>query len=185
MSFQAYLDTIKAKTGKDPEDFRVLAEQKGLLAPGTKPSQIVAWLKKDFGLGHGHSMAVVLTLKTATTPKVSRDERIDRHFRGARRRWRGTYERLMAELEGFGPGVTASPTDSYISLLRNGKKFGILQVTGERLDIGIKNKQLEGGNRAKPAGDWNQMVTHRVQIDEPAQLDGEILAWLEQAFDRA
>jgi Domain of unknown function (DUF4287)/Domain of unknown function (DUF5655) len=185
MSFQAYLDTIKAKTGKGPEDFRVLAEQKGLLAPETKPSEIVAWLKKDFGLGHGHSMAVVLTLKNATRPRASREERIDRHFRGARRRWRGTYERLMARLEAFGPGVTASPTDSYISLLRNGKKFGILQVTGERLDIGIKNKHLDSGNRAKPAGDWNQMVTHRVQIEQPAQLDGQILAWLRQAFDRA
>ncbi len=30
MSFQAYLDNIKAKTGKTPEDFKKLAEKKGL-----------------------------------------------------------------------------------------------------------------------------------------------------------
>jgi hypothetical protein len=40
MTFQAYLDTIKAKTGKDPEDFRVLAADKGLLAPGSKRSRL-------------------------------------------------------------------------------------------------------------------------------------------------
>ena len=55
MSFQAYLDNIKAKTGKTPEDFRLLAEKKGLVKPG----EIVAWLKADFGLGHGHANALV------------------------------------------------------------------------------------------------------------------------------
>ncbi len=63
MTFQAYIDNIKAKTGKTPEDFRVWADKKGLLEPEVKVMQIVAALKKDFGLGHGHSMAIVLTLK--------------------------------------------------------------------------------------------------------------------------
>jgi predicted 3-demethylubiquinone-9 3-methyltransferase (glyoxalase superfamily) len=34
MSFQAYIDNIKTKTGKTPEDFREIAEKKGLLKPG-------------------------------------------------------------------------------------------------------------------------------------------------------
>ncbi len=63
MSFQAYLDNIKTKTGKSPDDFKKLAEQKnflkkGKLVEGIKASEIIAWLKKDFGLGHSHSMAV-------------------------------------------------------------------------------------------------------------------------------
>ncbi len=29
MSFQAYLENIKTKTGKTPEDFKKLAEKKG------------------------------------------------------------------------------------------------------------------------------------------------------------
>jgi hypothetical protein len=31
ISFQAYIDNIKAKTGKTPDDFKALAEKKGLL----------------------------------------------------------------------------------------------------------------------------------------------------------
>jgi hypothetical protein len=58
MSFQAYLDNIKTKTGKTPEDFKKLAEKKGLLKPGVKAMEIVNWLKKDFDLGHGHAMAI-------------------------------------------------------------------------------------------------------------------------------
>lgn len=34
MSFQAYLDNIKIKTGKSADDFKELAEKKGLLQKG-------------------------------------------------------------------------------------------------------------------------------------------------------
>ena len=63
MSFQAYIDNIQKKTGKTPEDFRKLAEKKGLLKPGVKAMEIVNWLKKDFGLGHGHAMAIYAVFK--------------------------------------------------------------------------------------------------------------------------
>jgi Domain of unknown function (DUF4287) len=49
MSFQAYLDNIKAKTGKTAADFKKLAEKKGLLKEGVKAGEIVKWLKEDFG----------------------------------------------------------------------------------------------------------------------------------------
>jgi hypothetical protein len=66
MSFQAYIDNIRAKTGKTPEDFKKLAEKKGLLKPGIKAGEVVAWLKKDFDLGHGHAMAIYATFKGKT-----------------------------------------------------------------------------------------------------------------------
>ena len=70
MSFQAYLDNIQAKTGKSPDQFRRWAKDKGFstpagLAPGVKAGAIVAALKKEFGLGHGHAMAIVALLKGA------------------------------------------------------------------------------------------------------------------------
>jgi Domain of unknown function (DUF4287) len=68
VSFQAYLDNIAAKTGKSPADFKELAREKGFLSGGklraeVKAGEIVAWLKKDFQLGHGHAMAIVALLK--------------------------------------------------------------------------------------------------------------------------
>ncbi len=63
MTFQAYLENIQAKTGQSPADFRRLAEAKGFLAggkiaEGVKATQVTDWLKADFGLGHGHAMAI-------------------------------------------------------------------------------------------------------------------------------
>ena len=71
MSFQAYIDNIKIKTGKTPADFKKLGEEtgfleKGVLAEGIKAGQIVTWLKDDFDLGHGHAMAIYALFKEKT-----------------------------------------------------------------------------------------------------------------------
>ena len=183
MTFQAYLDTIKAKTGKTPEDFRAMAEEKGLLQNGVKTGAIVKWLKDDFDLGQGHAMAIVQTFESATEPKVSRDDQIAKHFKGDKARWRVTYDELLKHISSFGPGVAVAPTSSYISILRRGKKFAIVQVTTERLDIGIKRRGAEPTGRFEAAGSWNSMVTHRVRISDPGRLDAEVYSWLKAAFD--
>jgi hypothetical protein len=71
MSFQAYIDNIKTKTGKSPEDFKKLAIEKGFLVDGViskniKATEITNWLKEEFELGHGHAMAIFATLKGKT-----------------------------------------------------------------------------------------------------------------------
>jgi hypothetical protein len=71
MSFQAYIDNIKKKTGKTPEDFKKLAEKKGLLKPEVKAMQVVNWLKEEFNLGHGHSMAIYAVFKGIKQSKQS------------------------------------------------------------------------------------------------------------------
>ncbi len=68
MSFQAYLDNIQARTGQTPADFRAYAARQGYLdgdtlKPTVKAGTIIADLKRDFGLGHGHAMAIVALLK--------------------------------------------------------------------------------------------------------------------------
>ena len=68
MSFQSYMQNIEKKTGQRPEDFQRLADEKGFtesgtLKPSVKAGEIVAWLKADYDLGHGHAMAVYAYLK--------------------------------------------------------------------------------------------------------------------------
>jgi len=68
MSFQGYLDNIQAKTGQSPADFRAYAVWQGYLdgdtmKPEVKAGTVVADLKRDFGLGHGHAMAIYALLR--------------------------------------------------------------------------------------------------------------------------
>jgi Domain of unknown function (DUF4287) len=63
MTFKAYIDNIKEKTGKTPDDFKRLAEKAGLLKPGVRATQITDWLQAEFDLGLGHARAIHATLK--------------------------------------------------------------------------------------------------------------------------
>jgi Domain of unknown function (DUF4287) len=68
MSFQGYLNTIEAKTGKDPAALRSWADGKGLskggmIKPTVKAGEVVAAAREDLGLGHGHAMAIFALLK--------------------------------------------------------------------------------------------------------------------------
>ena len=63
MSFQAYLDAVKAKTGKTPPELKAAAEKAGIYDPDMTATQLVDWLKAEYGLGHGHAMAVWAVFK--------------------------------------------------------------------------------------------------------------------------
>lgn len=179
--FQSYLDNIKAKTGKTAEDFRLLAAEKGLVKNG----EIVNWLKQAFDLGHGHANAIAHIIQSHGQEEVSTEDAVAAHFTGKKAAWRASYDDLLANVSQFGTDVDVGPAKSYISLLRGAKKFGIVQVSGERLDIGIKLKGVAPTERLEAGGAWNAMVTHRVRISDPTQIDAEVIAWLKQAYTAA
>ena len=180
-AFQSYLDNIKAKTGLTAADFRRLAKEKGL----TKAGEVVAWLKQDYGLGYGHAGAIWQVIGHADDVKASSADKVDNLFAGSKAQWRKPYDALEAKVRKFGADVEIAPNMTYINLYRGAKKFAIVQTTTERLDIGIKLKGVAPTDRFEAAGSWNAMVTHRVRITDPKQIDKELLAWLKQAYAAA
>jgi hypothetical protein len=45
----------------------------------------------------------------------------------------------------------------------------------ERLDVGIKLKGHSAEGRLEPAGAWNEVVSHRVRIADPKEIDASVL----------
>ena len=180
-AFQSYLDNIKAKTGLTPADFKRLAKEKGL----TKASEVVAWLKADYDLGYGHAGAIWRVIGHADDVKANDGDRLGKLFAGDKAQWRKGYDALEAKVLKFGADVEIAPNLTYINLVRGTKKFGIVQVAVERLDIGIKLKGVPPADRFEAAGKWNAMVTHRVRISDPKQIDKDVVAWLKRAYEAA
>jgi hypothetical protein len=185
MSFQGYLDTIKAKTGKGPDDFRALAKAKGLVGPDLKAGQVIAWVKEDFGLGHGHGMAIFSVLKNDGGPRPAPDDKVAKVFGGGKAKWRPLFNQLSSLAQTFGGDVGVSPGNTYVSLVRDGKKFAILQPAAGHLDIGIKRKGVEATRRFAEAGSWNTMVTHRTRITDAGEIDPDLTVWLRAAYEAA
>jgi len=59
MTYKAYIDSIRAKTGKGPEYYKRQADKKGLSGHG----ELLKWLKSSCGLGHGHANAIILYIQ--------------------------------------------------------------------------------------------------------------------------
>jgi hypothetical protein len=186
MTFQAYLDTIKEKTGLGPDQFVELAKERGLLVPGVPAGPVIAWLEADYGLGKGHAMALVSVFRGRLDDSgPTKEERIDKHFAGAKATWQLTYDEIMATVMRFGSDVSVEPTDTYISILRGRGKFAVIATTATRMDVGLKLKGDPATDRLALAGSWNAMVTHRVQLPLGAELDDQLAGWLREAYDRA
>ncbi len=187
MSFQAYLDNIREKTGKGPEDFRKLDEKQGYLRSGVKAGEVVEWLKSDFQLGHGHAMAMYGVLRSAVEPPSTVGDRLNEHFRGGRAKRNDTYAKILDAANAFGKDKPSTKVgDSYLSLLRKGKKFAVLKIGVDFLDIGIKlKKDAPANRRLRKAGDWNRMVSHRLRLNSPDDLDEAVFVWLSEAYNAA
>jgi hypothetical protein len=75
MTYKAYMQNIQAKSGKTPEEFYRIANEKGFINDGkivASHKQMLKWLKSDIGLGHMHANFVVAYLRLRThDPKVS------------------------------------------------------------------------------------------------------------------
>jgi len=83
MTYKAYIDNIRAKTGKTPEDFRKMAETKGLVKYG----ELLKWLKTDCGLGHGHANAVILYIQDPELGKrkMAEDAKMEARAKGSKK----------------------------------------------------------------------------------------------------
>ena len=51
-----YLPGIEKKTGKTTHDFVAAARRRGVADPDLSPGVRMAWLKEEYGLGHGHAL---------------------------------------------------------------------------------------------------------------------------------
>jgi hypothetical protein len=172
---QAYLESIQQKTGKTPNDFRAEATAKQL----ETHKDLMAWLKADYALGHGHANLIAQLILKPEVFKAPKDQKIDNIFRGKKAIWRFVYQSLLEPLLTAHPDITLAPTQTYVSLQRSGKKFAIFQPTAERLDVGFKFKTVPDSARLEVSGNWNIMVTHRVRL---TVADAEVLGWLKQAY---
>ncbi|CAN5309518.1 hypothetical protein BH11PSE2_BH11PSE2_18640 [soil metagenome] len=184
MTFQSYIDTVRAKTGLGPDDFKALAAKKGLA--GAKFGPVRDWLKADYGLGQGHAMAI-WSLISAGEGAMRPDNaaRIDGVFKGGKAVWRAVYEDLLATAKTYGDDIDVSPTDTYVSILRGKGKVAIVQPGASFLDLGFKRPGVDVTNRFTSAAGWNDMLTHRTRLKAGETPDAEIKAWLRAAYEAA
>jgi hypothetical protein len=176
----AMIAGLPEKTGKSLEEWLKILRASKL----SKHGEFMKLLKEGHGLTHGFANMIALqALQSDSHTASDAGALVDAQYTGAKAGLRPIYDQLLAAVRKFGNDVEASPKKAYVSLRRN-KQFAIVQPsTATRVDVGINLKGTEPGKRLEASGSFNAMVTHRVRVSQPSEIDKELLAWLKQAYD--
>jgi hypothetical protein len=136
-------------------------------------------------MGHGYANLVAhKTLKSdAGSAAAGGEDLVATQYAGPKSGLRPVYDKLVAALAKFGGDVELAPKKAYVSLRRS-KQFGLIQpTTKDRVDVGINLKGEAPTARLEASGSFNAMVSHRVRVSSPQEIDAELIGWLRRAYE--
>jgi hypothetical protein len=170
---------LKDKTGKPLEEWLGVLRSSGL----SKHKEIMSLLKTSHGLTHGFANMIALQfLQSDSQTAGDTDALVAAQYAGAKAALVPIYDAIIAAVRSFGKDVEVSPKKAYVSLRRN-KQFAIVQPsTASRVDVGLTLKTTTPQGRLEASGSFNAMVTHRVRVSRPEDVDAELVKWLKQAY---
>lgn len=179
----AMIANMKEKTGKTLEQWLAVARKTG----GDKHGQVVKSLKSDHGLTHGYANLVAhkLLKSDAGSQSAEGTDLVAAQYAGPKAGLKPIYDAVIKAAKACGKDVEISPKKTYVSLRRN-KQFALVQPsTRTRVDLGINLRDLPAAGRLEKAGSFNAMVSHRVRLETPADVDAEVKTWLRKAWTDA
>lgn len=176
----AMIAGLRDKTGKSLDEWLVILRASGL----AKHKEFMTLLKGEHGVTHGFANMIALqALASDSHTSDDTDSLVAAQYAGNKAGLRPIYDKLLDMVGKFGKDVEVSPKKAYVSLRRN-KQFAIIQPsTATRVDVGINLKDTATTERLEKSGSFNAMLSHRVRVATPAEVDKELVGWLKKAYD--
>ena len=180
-AIQTMIQNLKEKTGKSLEEWVRIASTSKL----AKHSEVIKFLKTEYGLGHGYANLIAHSLKAESAEgKAAADDPVAAQYSGEKAGLRPLYDALLKAVGKFGSDVEVSPKKTYVSLRRK-KQFAMLgPATKAEVELGLNVKALPASPRLKalpPGG----MCQYAVRLSGPGDIDAELMGWVRAAFDAA
>ena len=166
-----------ARTGRPLDAWVALIRASGLARHG----EIVAMLKREHGMSHGFAnLAAHTALRPDEAP--AGDELVATMYAGSKAAIRPLHEAVVNAVRSFGGDVEIAPKKAYVSLRRRKQFATVGPGSAGRLEVGLNLPDREADRRLEPT---SGMCTHRVRIGAADEIDGELLGWLREAYERA
>lgn len=177
------IEALSTTTGKSIDQWLALTAKSGK----AKHGELVSWLKSEHGVTHGYANLIAhSTLKSDAGSKIAAgDDLVAEMFAGDKVAVRPIFDALMSAIGKFGGDIEEAPKKGYLSLRRKTQFATLHPSTKTRFDVGLKLKGVAPNGRLESAGSWNAMMSHRVRIASPGEVDAEVIAWLKQAYESA
>ena len=178
-ALETQISNIETRLGASRDVLIARIREKGL----AKHGETVAWLKADWGLGHGDANTLAHMAKQAGEAPAGDADPLATIYTGAKAGQRPIHDALMAHISAFGPFEVA-PKKGYVSL-RRARQFAMLgPKTNTRFELGVNLKDAVAHPLAKtlpPGG----MCQHVFSLTDGGDVDEAMIAVVRAAYDAA
>ena len=165
------------KTGKSLEEWFDILKAKSF----SKHSEAVKCLKTEHQVTHGFANTIVALFNAKDMPEV---DLVTEQYKGKEALF-PIYDKLIAFVKTLGADVTITPKKSSVSIIRKRQFVLIKPATKTRIDLGFKLKDKPITDRLENSGPFGTMCTHRVRLTEVSEIDGELKAWITEAYEKS
>lgn len=173
------LANLEEATGKTLTDFVEEIAATGL----EKHGQIVAYLKKEHGIGHGNANLVAKLVRDEMAGgAASEEDLLTAQYEGAKAGLRPIYEEVTAVAAAQGDDVERVIQKTGVSFRRR-KQFLLVQApSSKRVQLGLNLPETPGDDRVT---ETTGMCTHRVDLTSIDDVDDDLAGWIRSAYEAA
>jgi predicted transport protein len=178
----AVTDSMKERTGRDVAEWVAVVQGSGVDPLDQKA--VRAYLKDEHGLKQNTQWAVAFAAAEAAgwrMPTVA--EFVEQQYAGPKAALRPIYDRLAAAALGLGGDVSAEGRGGYIPFVRNRQFAAVAVPSRQRVELGLRFADPPPSARLVPASAPGQ-ATHKLSLTTPDEVDTEVLALLEAAYQQ-
>ncbi|MSR53118.1 MAG: DUF4287 domain-containing protein [Gemmataceae bacterium] len=185
-----WVSELKEKTGRDLDEWFAYIRKSG---PDDLPARR-QWLKEKHKLGTNTAWWLAERADGQPTWDESPEQYlaiaatyVDEMFRGSKTAMRPLGDALMRLAREVSTDIKLCPCKTIIPFYRNHVIAEIKPSTKTRIDFGLAlGKDVKFTSRFKDTGGLQKKdrITHKVEVTSLADLDAELKAWLNKAYDR-
>lgn len=185
---QKVIANMKTRTGRTVEEWVVFIKKHG---PKTEKERR-EWLKREHALGTNYAS----WLAERAEGKGGEDDDPDAYieaaegyvrdmFSGSKAGLTPIYEKLLKLGLSIGSDAKACPCKTMVPLYRTHVFAQIKPSTRTRIDFGLALGATTPPTRLIDTGGYRKgdRITHRIQIESTADIDGEVKRWLKKAYE--
>lgn len=186
---QNWVASLKEKTGKSLDEWMRHIKKEGP-ADEVKRRE---WLKAKHGLGT--NAAWWLTERSVgkggeedsdEAYLATAEKYVEAQYEGKKGELRPIFYQLMKSAFKIAKDVKACPCKTMVPLYRTHVFAEIKPTTHTRIDLGLALGNTKAPKRLVDTGGFakKDRITHRIPITSVAEIDGEVLKWLQFAYER-
>ncbi|MFQ5627893.1 MAG: DUF5655 domain-containing protein [bacterium] len=175
------IDSLQDETGNDLNAWLSEIKKQNF----EKRNDIMNWLKKERGLKHSVANTLVMIYFNDGKPVYQDTVSLKDAWFEKKEHLRPLYEQLEKAIAGIDREVNLIEKKLYMSF--NGKReFAVASIKSKEIRVGMDLGDTPFDDYLLQAKSLGAMprISHMVVVTEPADIDGKLTGYLQQAYDR-